>query len=220
MPTLKSPRTMKEKNDSIAHTLSEIEIINFVQTQINDSEQSCLDINMVDCMFNEILLENGEANAGKELILEAILEAVFKKQKQKNKPEQMISQGTQSNAVSSFNDEKMVGDDFQMMWKIAKCLRNEVLTHKWTFGGDIKDYTVPPLLWSFLKWALIGTLTESQNSARQKKIDVLVRKLLPQSVKTDRQVNYYQQGKSYNKIETPLSTGTSLLLYHNTRSGI
>ena len=84
----------------------------------------------------------------------------------------------------------------------------------------LKDYTVPPLLWSFLKWALIGTLTESQNSARQKKIDVLVRKLLPQSVKTDRQVNYYQQGKSYNKIETPLSTGTSLLLYHNTRSGI
>ena len=146
MPTLKSPRTMKEKNDSIAHTLSEIEIINFVQTQINDSEQSCLDINMVDCMFNEILLENGEANAGKELILEAILEAVFKKQKQKNKPEQMISQGTQSNAVSSFNDEKMVGEDFQMVWKIAKCLRKEVLTHKWTFEGDIKDYTVPPLL--------------------------------------------------------------------------
>ena len=156
MPTLKSPRTMKEKNDSIAHTLSEIEIINFVQTQINDSEQSCLDINMVDCMFNEILHANGEANASKdykkklkELILEAILEDVFKKQKQKNKPEQIISQGTQSNAVSSLNDEKMVGGDFQMMWKIAKCLRNEVLTHKWTFEGDIKDYTVPPLLWSF-----------------------------------------------------------------------
>ena len=39
---------------------------------------------MVDCMFKEILLENGEANTGqdykkkfKELILEAILEAVF-----------------------------------------------------------------------------------------------------------------------------------------------
>ena len=146
----------KEKNGSIAHTLLETEIINFVQTQINDPEQSRLDINMVDCMFKEILLENGEANAGqdykkklKELILEAIPEAVFVKQKQKNKPEQIISQGTQSNAVSSLNDEKMVGGDFQMMWKIAKCLRNEVLTHKWTFEGDIKDYTVPPLLWSF-----------------------------------------------------------------------
>ena len=114
----------------------------------------------------------------------------------------------------------MVGDDFQMMWEIAKCLRNEVLTHKWTFGGDIRDYTVPSLLWSFLKWALVGTLTEIQNSARRKKIDVLVRKLLSQNVKTDRQVNYYQQDKSYNKIETPLSIGTSLLLYHNTRSGI
>ena len=223
MPTLKSPRTMKEKNDSIAHTLSEIEIINFVQTQINDSEQSCLDINMVDCMFNEILLENGEANAGKELILEAILEAVFKKQKQKNKPEQMISQGTQSNAVSSFNDEKMVGEDFQMVWKIAKCLRKEVLTHKWTFEGDIKDYTVLPLLLSFLKWVLIGPLTEIQNSARRKKSDVLVGKvtqLVSENVKTNRQVNYDQLDKSCNKIETPLSIGTSLFLNHNTRTGM
>ena len=49
-------RPRKEKNDSIAHTLSEIEIINFFQTQINDPEQSYLDIYMVDCMFKEILL--------------------------------------------------------------------------------------------------------------------------------------------------------------------
>ena len=95
-------RPRKEKNDSIALTLSEIEIINFVQTQINDPEQSCLDINKVHFMFKEILLENGEANAGqdykkklRELILEAIPEAVFVKQKQKNKPEQIISQETQ-----------------------------------------------------------------------------------------------------------------------------
>ena len=47
-------------------------------------------------------------NKLKELILEAIPEAVFVKQKQKNKPEQIISKGTQSNAVSSFNDKKMV----------------------------------------------------------------------------------------------------------------
>ena len=45
---------------------------------------------MVDCMFKEILLENGEANAGedykkklKELILEAILEAVLVKKKKR-----------------------------------------------------------------------------------------------------------------------------------------
>ena len=169
-------RPRKEKNDSIAHTLSEMEIINFVQTQINDREQFCLDINMVDCMFKEILLENGEANAGqdykkklKELVLEAIPEAVFVKQKQKNKPEQIISEGTQSNAVSSLNDEKMVGGAFQMMSEIAKCLRNEVLTHKWTFEGDTKDYFVPPFPWGFLKWVLIGRLTEIQNSDRREK---------------------------------------------------
>ena len=42
--------------------------------------------------------------------------------------------------------------------------------------------------------------------------------LVSQNVKTNRQVNYHQQDKSYNKIETPLSIGTSLFLYHNTRS--
>ena len=43
-----------------------LKLINFVQTQINDLEQSCLDINMVDCVFKEILLENDEANAGQD----------------------------------------------------------------------------------------------------------------------------------------------------------
>ena len=87
--------------------------------------------------------------------------------------------------------------------------------------GEIKDYTVPPLLWSFLKWVLIGPLTEIQNSGRREKLDVLVGKvtqLVYQYVKTNRQVNYDQQDKNYNKIETPLSIGTSLFLYRNTRS--
>ena len=109
----------------------------------------------------------------------------------------------------------------QIMWKIAKSLRNEVLMHKWTFEGDIKDYTDPPLLWSFLKWVLIGPLTEVQNSARREKCDVLVAKVMQlvfQNVKTNRQVNYDQQDKSYNKIGTRLSIGTSLFLYHNTGS--
>ena len=90
-----------------------------------------------------------------------------------------------------------------MMWKIVKCLRNEVLIHKWTFEGDIKDYTVPPLLWSFLKW-VIGPLMEPRNSARREELDVLVRKvtqLVSQNVKTNRQVNYDQQDKSYNKLK-------------------
>ena len=71
-----------------------------------------------------------------------------------------------------------------------------------------------------LKWVLIGPLTEIQKSARREKLDILVGKvmqLVSQNVKTNRQVNY-DQDKSYNKIETPLSIGTSLFLYHNTRS--
>ena len=45
-----------------------------------------------------------------------------------------------------------------------------------------------------------------------------VTQLVAQNVKTDRQINYKQQNRSFNKIETPLSTEISMFIYHNTRS--
>ena len=42
--------------------------------------------------------------------------------------------------------------------------------------------------------------------------------LVSQNVKMNEQVNYDQQDKTHNKTEAPLSIGTSLFLYHNTRS--
>ena len=45
-----------------------------------------------------------------------------------------------------------------------------------------------------------------------------VTQLVAQNVKTDRQINYKQQNRSFNKIETPLSIEISMFIYHNTRS--
>ena len=45
-----------------------------------------------------------------------------------------------------------------------------------------------------------------------------VTQLVAQNLKTDRQINYKQQNRSYNKIETPLSIRISMFIYHNTRS--
>ena len=42
--------------------------------------------------------------------------------------------------------------------------------------------------------------------------------LVSQNAKMNEQVNYDQQDKRHNKTEAPLSIGTSLFLYHNTRS--
>ena len=45
-----------------------------------------------------------------------------------------------------------------------------------------------------------------------------VTQLVTQNVKTDRQINYKQKNRSYNKIETALSIAISIFIYHNTRS--
>ena len=75
-------------------------------------------------VYIEMLLENGEKHddiAGdykkkpKELILDLISEVIFIKHKQKNKPGQIITETVQSEAVSSFNDNKLLGEDFEIM---------------------------------------------------------------------------------------------------------
>ena len=53
-------RPRQEKDDSISHTLSDIEVLNFVQTKLKDPDQPHLDINIVNEIYKEMLLENGE----------------------------------------------------------------------------------------------------------------------------------------------------------------
>ena len=71
-----------------------------------------------------MLLENGEQHENiaqdykkkvKDLLLEFIPEAIFAKQIEKKKPEQTITKVAQSEAVTTFNDTKLVGEDFQKM---------------------------------------------------------------------------------------------------------
>ena len=107
------------------------------------------------------------------------------------------------------------------MWKIAKCIRADFLVHKWRFEGDINNCIAPKLLTSFLKWVIIGPHTlDNDGGDSQKNMEDLVGKvtqLVAQNVKTDRQTNYKQENRSYNKIETPLSIGISIFIYYNTR---
>ena len=80
-----------------------------------------------------------------------ILETIFVKQKQKNKPEQIITKAAQSEAVAIVDDTKLVGEDFQTMWEITKYIKADLFVHKWRFEGDINNYTAPKLL-TTLKW--------------------------------------------------------------------
>ena len=49
----------QEKDDSISHTLSEMEVISFDQTQLKDPDQPYLNINRGNEVYKEMFLENG-----------------------------------------------------------------------------------------------------------------------------------------------------------------
>ena len=53
-------RPPQKKDDSISHTLSEIEVISFAQTQLKDPDQPYLNINIVNEIYKEMFFENGE----------------------------------------------------------------------------------------------------------------------------------------------------------------
>ena len=47
-------RLRQEKDDSISHSLSETEVINFFQTQLKESDQPHLNINIVNEIYKEM----------------------------------------------------------------------------------------------------------------------------------------------------------------------
>ena len=94
----------------------------------------------------------------------------------------------------------------------------------WHFKGDMKDYPAPNILSTFLKWVLTGPHTVSGEKVHYHKVDILVSniyQLFGQNVKTDKQIRTLKASEKiqrYSTIETSLSIGISLYLYHHTRN--
>ena len=83
-------------------------------------------------IYKKMSLDNGEQRENiarnykqklKTLLLEFIPEVIFFNQRQKKKLEQIITKVAESEAVGTFNDSILVGEDFQTMWKSQKCIR-------------------------------------------------------------------------------------------------
>ena len=157
-----------EIEENFSKIFSEIELINFVEASLNDPAKTVLDMNIVNKAYKDILIGNGE-NAEtladdykkhlKELIQGYIPSAIFVKNSQKNKPEQIISEDAQSDVVHAFVDNRSNSEDLQTMWKIAKSIRKEMLQQHWKFEGDLKSFKPPSIMSTFLKGVLVGALT-------------------------------------------------------------
>ena len=83
-------------------------------------------------IYKKMSLDNGEQRENiarnykqklKTLLLKFIPEVIFFNQRQKKKLEQIITKVAESEAVGTFNDSILVGEDFQTMWKSQKCIR-------------------------------------------------------------------------------------------------
>ena len=224
------PKTLNEP-ENYRKTLSEIELVKYVESYICDPSLPILDMNQVDSIYKDILIENGENAENlakhykrnlKELIKENIPTAVFIKSKLANKPEQIISEATNSEA-----ENYTTAEDLQAMWKIAKSIRSDLYTYNWKIEGRVDSFKSPVILSTFIKWVIAGPRKDKKDddvrNCQQQvdKITSILTQLVSQSFKSDRQIRY--QSKSNNiqsrvTIETPLSVGVGLYVYHNTRS--
>ena len=187
-------------------------------------------MNQVDSIYKDILIENGENAENlakhykrnlKELIKENIPTAVFIKSKLANKPEQIVSEATNSEA-----ENYTTAEDLQAMWKIAKSIRSDLYTYNWKFEGRVDSLKSPVILSTFIKWVKAGRRKDKKDDVRNcqqqvDKITSILTQLVSQSFKSDLQICYQSKSNKIQSrvtIETPLSVGVVLYVYHNTRS--
>ena len=102
------------------------------------------------------------------------------------------------------------------MWDVAKIIRKDILKEKWTFNGDLNNFTAPQLLSTFLKWVLIVTKNWNSDGTNTCKVEsemAIITKLILQFIKTPWQASYESANancNTYQRTETPLSVGVGL----------
>ena len=107
---------------------------------------------------------------------------------------------------------------------MAEKIRQALLKLDWHFEDDMKDYSTPNILSTFLKWVLTGPHPISDEKDRYRKADILVSKisqLVIQNVKTDKQMRTLKTSENirgYSTIQTLLSIRIGFSLYQHTRS--
>ena len=113
------------------------------------------------------------------------------------------------------------------MWKIAKSIRSDLYTYNWKFEGRVDSFKSPVMLSTFIKWVIACPRKDKKDddvrNCQQQvdKITSILTQLVSQSFKSDRQIRYQSMSNNIQSgvtIETPLSVGVGLYVYHNTIS--
>ena len=218
-----------DKEENIGQILSDIEILNLIECELNDPSKKVLDMNTVNTIYKELLRENGTEENDikdnykrylKELIESNIINVKFIKNKNPSKPEHICSTDTN---VEAFDVTMKKTENVNDILHVAKIIRKELTEHtRWKFKGT---FTLPPLLNKLVQWILIGPRKNIQNISRRdsaENVTSIVTQMIYQSFKTRRQVNYEPKTETSrvmtSNIETPLNVGLGLYMHQKTRS--
>ena len=227
-----APQKTIYNSKKIIHTVSKIELINLIKSELNDPSHQTLDMNKVNITYHNLFFENwlnineiceNYKKQLKTLIQENIPCAKFVKSKYANQPEKNFTEEAQREAIHKSSIDQTQDINLNYMWKVARFIRKEIIDRdQWVFTGTFNDFENPPMLHTLLKWILLGMSNHVENKTRRKGIDSSISvacQYINQSTKTSKQVNYKPQKnvtrnrKISSTVDSALNVGTGIYIH-------
>ena len=224
-----------KQNIIFEQLVSDLEILDMVETEINDpSESSVLNMNDIEQSYIGLLNANGFTLPDnpkykrylKKLILENIASVHFNRPPDKTKSEQVLSTKAKETLLADklAHDTTDLTKDVKVLLEAAKILRRDIAsTTPWKFEGTFDNYEPPTLLHLFCKYVIQGlheVKTMSRAESMNQSASVLAQHFVC-AYKSDRQVTYETKNEDVafnHRTETPLTLSLALDVHKNTRS--
>ena len=232
----KQTKTKNNSTFTLSQIVSDMEIIDLVETDINDSAvPHALNMNEIEQAYVALLKTNGVSVHHtkpqykpylKQLILANIPDVHFNRPPDKTKPEQVLSTKLKQSLLTTAlaNNAHETEDDIKILLKAAKILRRDIQNApSWKFEGDFTNYQPPPLLYLFCKHTIQGqqhVKMTRKTGAFNQSASVLAQHFVT-AYKSDRQVSYVSKSGECDfkrRTETPLTVGLALDIHKSTRS--
>jgi len=168
------------ESECTAAIVSDIELINIIATELNESTHKVLDMNSINITYRNLLFENGVAEADiksnykrylKDLITNTVPNAKFVKNSNPSKSEQVCSETAQGQVIDIAVAQSKA-DNLTEILNVSKIVGNELLSQKkWAYQGSFSNFQEAPLLSALIKWILIGPNQMIEHESRRESIE-------------------------------------------------
>lgn len=217
---------------AVPTAICDLEFISIARHALTPTDKATMphvDMNTFSDTYKSLLMENCVPFAPedhfkrhiKSLLNKYIPDVEFVKRGPK--PEEVFSSATKTLILQDYCTTEDAERDMTCLMKAAAIIRQEISKMpEWKYTGVFSDFQVPTKLCQLMEWIIAG-MKERLDVKRDKEIQTSSRNLaqyVMNNFRTNRQVQYQSLvGRSFQKHrETPLSVGTSLMLYQKNRS--